>query len=221
MFQVRKPIFQFYSHNLRAGFTLVELLTVIAILGILAAILFSVLGNVVEKSRSIQCLSNLRQFGVAAHMYADDNAGRLPSSSHHREEDGSSLSWTETLETYLGPDFIGRCPSVPDHPARITYALNDLLTESGDGAGIPLTFCRDPALTLLVGEIAPSQSTEHFHFRGASRGRVSPAMFSSSVHVEGHGSGANYLFVDAHVEALGWPDVQRRLNESEQTFLQP
>lgn len=193
----------------------------IAILGILATILMAVAGNVIEKGRSVQCLSNLRQFGVAMHMYADENGGFLPSSSHHREADGTSLSWTETLKIYLGDDFIGRCPSVPDHPAKITYAINDLLTNPENGAGIPMTDCADPALTLLVGETARNQSAEHFHFRGAPRGRVSPAMFRSSVHVECHGSGANYLFVDAHVERLAWTEVQQRLHESDQYFLHP
>lgn len=218
---MRRTIFQSYFRNDRSAFTLLELLVVIAIIGILMTILVAVSGSVIEKGRSIQCLSNLRQFGVAMHLYADENGGRLPSNGHHRESDGSSLSWTETLKVYLGDDFIGRCPSVPDHPARITYALNDLLTHPEDGSGIPITSCRDPAAILLVAEIARNQSTEHFHFRGAARGRISPAMFRSSVHVECHGAGANYLFVDGHVENLAWTEIEKRLNESEQYFLYP
>src|ERR1700691_5107031 len=60
------------------GFTLIELLAVIAIISILASILLSVLSQAREKGRSAQCLSNLRQWGVAFRMYGDDNQDYLP-----------------------------------------------------------------------------------------------------------------------------------------------
>src|SRR5690625_4382857 len=166
----------------------------------------AVAGNVIEKGRSVQCLSNLRQFGVAMHMYADENGGFLPWSSHHREADGTSLSWSETLKIYLGDDFIGRCPSVTDHPANITYAINDFLTNPENGAGIPMTACADPALTLPGEATTPSRSAARLHSRGAPRGRVSPAMFRSSVRIECHRSGANYPVVDAHGDRLAWTE---------------
>jgi prepilin-type N-terminal cleavage/methylation domain-containing protein/prepilin-type processing-associated H-X9-DG protein len=56
----------------RQGFTLIELLVVIAIIAILAAILFPVFAQAREKARSISCLSNLRQIGLATMMYVQD-----------------------------------------------------------------------------------------------------------------------------------------------------
>ncbi|EIQ02076.1 prepilin-type N-terminal cleavage/methylation domain-containing protein [Opitutaceae bacterium TAV1] len=60
------------------AFTLVELLTVIAIIGILAAILIPVVGKVRKSARRAECISNLRQLVTAAHLYANDNKGNFP-----------------------------------------------------------------------------------------------------------------------------------------------
>jgi prepilin-type N-terminal cleavage/methylation domain-containing protein/prepilin-type processing-associated H-X9-DG protein len=60
------------------GFTLIELLVVIAIVALLAAILFPVFAQAREKARQADCISNLRQIGLAAIMYAQDYDETLP-----------------------------------------------------------------------------------------------------------------------------------------------
>ena len=66
------------NRNAVTGFTLVEILVVITILGLLIAIAIPVTSRALQKTRTMESLSNLRQLGMAANLYTIDNQDYLP-----------------------------------------------------------------------------------------------------------------------------------------------
>jgi len=79
------------DNDRHAGFTLIELLVVIAILSLLIAILLPALSQARHQARRVACASNLRQVGVAIHLYADDFGDTIPFGPAGRPVTGSNF----------------------------------------------------------------------------------------------------------------------------------
>lgn len=65
------------EHRIQSGFSLVELLVVIAIIGVLTALLAPTLARAKSAAKRAACVSNLRQLGLASHLYWGDNDNKM------------------------------------------------------------------------------------------------------------------------------------------------
>jgi len=203
------------------GFTLVELLVIIAILALLAAILFPVFAQAREAARRCTCASNLKQLGMAFMMYAGDYDETLPEAGGDSDSaawiDYSSPDQRAGIYPYLrqfsktGPS-VYRCPNgLPDtssyRSVSSTYAMNDYLRpwhgtypRSIPDASLALSQIDSVSRTILLFEATQHpegwtnrNGSPYFHTVDKATGR--PVGVPQVYH---HG-GSNFLFCDGHV----------------------
>ena len=86
--------------NLRNGFSLLELLVVMAILAVIAALLLPALGRAKARAQQAACGNNLRQINVSVHLYADNSSDAFPPAINHPP--ASFTAYTQLLKGYVG-----------------------------------------------------------------------------------------------------------------------
>ena len=104
-----------------AAFTLIELLTVIAIIGILAAILIPTVSSVRRNARNAQCVANLREWGRAIQLYSNDNKGRYRFSGWAATNTGPYKPYLTTSDSQYMRYRV--CPMVNDPNEYVIGAL--------------------------------------------------------------------------------------------------
>lgn len=196
----------------KLGFTLVELLVVVAVIGLLAGLLFPVFARARENARRASCASNLHQIGLGFQQYAQDYDERLPGRIMGKDSgQGETNSWRRVLYPYLRSQQIFACPSNQfrdqtclDDFAPRSYVANGNAANIGgtppmpvDGAsagdGKPLSAIADTSRTILVmeGETDYSEATVGF----------APSIFADDM-FRGHLGTCNFLFADSHVKTM-------------------
>jgi prepilin-type N-terminal cleavage/methylation domain-containing protein/prepilin-type processing-associated H-X9-DG protein len=118
------------AHPPQRAFTLIELLVVIAIIAILAALLLPVLAKAKQKAQTMSCLNNLRQWGLALHLYTSDGSDGIP-------RDGTDEN--ETYVTYSGTSVGPNTPGTPNDPSAWINLLPPLVGSQPLSYYYPLT----------------------------------------------------------------------------------
>jgi prepilin-type N-terminal cleavage/methylation domain-containing protein/prepilin-type processing-associated H-X9-DG protein len=188
---------------MKRAFTLIELLVVIAIIAILASLLMPTLTKVKAQGRTISCLNNLRQWGLALHEYATDNDDYFPP-----EGSGTSLNseigWYIALPRQISIPTYNQMPWRTNAAAPLTrspllcpsntnrsngynlfhYCLNEHIDGTGQNdKRVRLASIKNPSLVVWLFD---------------NGGRAARAQ-QNNVHTNLHLGGANISFVDGHV----------------------
>jgi prepilin-type N-terminal cleavage/methylation domain-containing protein/prepilin-type processing-associated H-X9-DG protein len=206
------------------GFTLIELMVAVAIVGLLGAFILAVFGRIKEQSKRTQCAANLKQIGLAVQMYAIDNNRFYPYMDNASIGKPYYCAWADRVLPYLKQTQFFECPVRDDLiyetgcPPNSTTVDAEGYAYSFDGAYDlnRLTrrgrrYVHESSLTHLADTISILDGKGQIITPGfnpvpdlkALRKHVKPAR---------HGKGYNVLFVDGHVQwKLETALLERRL----------
>ena len=221
------------SSHKRRGFTLIELLVVIAIIALLMAILMPALQRAKKQAQNVKCQSNMRQIGIAANLYAEDNELMIP----RGKAGGTGGAWFQLFMPFLAQKPINndyrtvdiyRCPGYPDKDQTVCYVVNGWdFRDRNDTQGTEildpskLTTCIQRAYTIYLTD------NEDGPWRHIIRKADDPGNNRCDVWTPGHlpdsesedvttgrrvararhRKGSNCLFLDWHVEWMAAEDI--------------
>ncbi|MBI4024123.1 MAG: DUF1559 domain-containing protein [Verrucomicrobia bacterium] len=191
----KRPFRQTRSWQKGRGFTLIELLVVIAIISLLAALLSPALKSARDKGRAAACMNNLKQTGLAMHIYADDNDGMFPVGP-----DGNGYWWPNVLYPYLQAKIMAdvkvwKCPSDTSSYIFISVPLSYGKNVAAGNGFTKVSGFPTPSQTLIMADTGQRADIGEWNVVLITAGG-----FTGNLAYR-HSNGVNLLFVDSHV---GW-----------------
>lgn len=225
--------FSSYSDRPGKGFTLIELLVVIAVIAILAAMLLPALARAKQRAESVNCVSNLKQVGVALQLYVDDNDQRLPGpvwagarASYDRSSKDELIYYIATYlrdpqpagnpvvsKTFVCPGYIRRAPEVTSLMGRKIFLLNDDIDPNPMHRISPFGYPSSGGAP----EVQPIKITAFDNYvppvhlfavsdvdQAIPNLNPSVSWWSDLPNKPVHGAVRNQLFFDWHVQAVKW-----------------
>lgn len=191
------------------GFTLIELLVVIAIIAILAAMLLPALARAREQARRANCMSNLKQLGLAIHMYSQDNGEWFPVGSLTDRKPKSDL--VVLYPQYAGNWRLFLCPSNVESATTANTAYQGGVSSlTNDNLSYAYAYnCSEmtsPETCLMVDQSAGKDTVWNPQL---STGDTYYALAHNALN---HSKdGVNALFVDGHVEWVSLGRITDRI----------
>ena len=199
----------------RAAFTLVELLVVVAVIGVLIALLLPAIQAARASARRVQCMSGMRQVALAVYRHCHDFDGQFPETSHTVTV--PEQAWIYKLAPYLEDmDQIRICPDDPQGAARLklkqtSYVLNAYVTSETSKGVTNLNRLPSTSRTIVLFELAdhrpPDAFEDHVHsFNWFKQSFINNGtvynQIVNEIATKRHGGAAHFAFADGHVEAI-------------------
>jgi prepilin-type processing-associated H-X9-DG protein/prepilin-type N-terminal cleavage/methylation domain-containing protein len=216
----------FRSASSSLGFTLTELIVVLGIIGILAALSLGAYSSILRTSKAMACMGNLRQLSQATILYTNDHGGSFPQAD-------APTTWDVSIQPYLGgsaqsPINVLRCPAdprplviIPGGNWQSSYARSYAISAVSGDLGVSGSSWNATTTTSsrrLVQVASPNKMilfTECFaigNYQFNSGYSWTPAgEVDNSLYPAGqltHGKQMNFAFVDGHVESLTLDQAQ-------------
>lgn len=196
------------------AFTLVEILVTVAIIGILATLLFPTVSRIKDNANLTKCSSNLRQWGIAYQLYMADHDGLLP--QQERVLSDPNTHWQNLIapyvmggtKTYLSIDLRTkfRCPN--DKTTGIVYGCSYYLS--------PPNYAQAPAKLINLNKklsdfiLMAENYTGEFWNTAPAATPLTGGYIDYTRHKSGGKNVSNILFADFHIEPLSYEQTLSR-----------
>jgi prepilin-type N-terminal cleavage/methylation domain-containing protein len=181
--------------KLNKGFTIIELLIVIAIIGILAGILLSAISRARESGRRTQCASNLRQIGFGLMMYSNENKETYPNQTD------AMMSLNLLYPTYVSERRVFKCPSDSTFVTNATNAgilANTKFTKNQCSYGYDRLHSpsNDPGVAIAGDRPTNDNTNTPTDAKSPNHGGTVNAAGNNDI----EGDGQNLVYIDGHVK---------------------